>query len=56
MEDWKIGSMEVEFFLCKSLLMQANKKFGNIKHQFGRMEVWKNESIFFTKHISLTVG
>jgi len=41
--------VEIAFF-------NANKKFGNIKHQIGRMEEWKYESIFSTKHISLTVG
>jgi hypothetical protein len=53
MEEWKYGNRN---FVWKSLLTRANKKFGNIKHQYGRMEVWKYENVFFIKHISLTVG
>jgi len=46
MEEWKYGRMEVELLVYKSLLIQAYQKFGNIKRKYGRMEVWKNESIF----------
>jgi len=39
MEVWKNGGMEVELSVCKSLLIQADKKFGNIKGKYGRLEV-----------------